>query len=98
MNNFEITSIKCHKYLSPKENGVVGVASIVINNSFLVNGIRIISANNKMFCGMPSKRKDNNDFLDICHPINKKTRQYLESLIIAEFMNTEPEEEVLSDE
>lgn len=91
-NKFEITSIRCHKYAESKENGVVGVASIVINGAFLINDIRIISANGKTFCGMPSKRKDDKEFIDICHPLNNETRKYMESLVLAEYLNTDPEE------
>lgn len=91
-NKFEITSIRCRKYSESKENGVVGVASIVLNGAFLINDIKIISANNKMFCGMPSRKKDGKEFVDICHPLNLETRKYLESLVLAEFINSEPEE------
>lgn len=91
-NKFEITSIRCRKFAETKENGVVGVASIVINGAFLINDIRIISANNKMFCGMPSKRSDGKEFIDICHPLNLETRKYVDSAILAKFINTEPEE------
>lgn len=91
-NKFEITSIRCHKYPEPQENGVVGIASVVINGSFLINDIKIIHANNKMFCGMPSKRKDDKEFVDICHPLNELTRKYLENLVLAEFINTQEEE------
>ncbi len=98
-NKFEITSIRCHKYKESQENGVVGVASIVINGVFLINDIRIINANDKMFCGMPSKRKDDKEFVDICHPLNLETRKYLENLVLAEFINTPIEtEEVKKDE
>ena len=92
MKKFEITSVRCRKYSEPKENGIVGVASVVINGAFLVNDIRIISVKDKMFLGMPSKRKDDKEFVDICHPLNNETRKYIESLVLAEYLNTEPEE------
>lgn len=89
MNKFEITSIRCRKYEKPRENGIVGTASIIINKSFLVNGIKIINTNGKIFCGMPSRLNKNNEFIDICNPINNETRKYLENLIIAEYLNTD---------
>lgn len=88
MNKFEITSIKIHKIQKLESSGIVGIASIVLNNAFLVNDIRIIQANNKLFCGMPSKRLEDRTFKDICHPLNEKVRKYLENLILAEYLNT----------
>lgn len=88
MNKFEITSIRCRKYEKQRENGVVGTASIIIDNSFLINDIKIVNTNGKMFCGMPSRLDKNNEFIDICNPINNATRRYLENLILAEYLNT----------
>lgn len=84
-NNFEITSVKVTKLEKPEGN-IVGNASIVINNSFLINDIRIINANNRMFCGMPSRRLQDGTFMDECHPINSKTREYMENKILAEYL------------
>lgn len=91
MSKFEITSIKCCKYKEPKANGVVGVASIIINGSFLVNDIKLIKVKDKMFCGMPSKLKEDKTFMDICNPINHETRKYLENEIIAAYVNCQEE-------
>ena len=87
MNKFEVTSIRVKKLLKNESSTIVGTASIVINGSFLVNDIRIISTKNKMFCAMPSRMLEDKTFMDICHPLNQKTRQYIENLIISEFIS-----------
>lgn len=89
MSKFEITSIKVHKLQKTENSNIVGVASIVIDKSFLVTDIRIIQTKDKLFCGMPSKRLSDNSFVDICNPLNKEVRNYLENAIIAEYMNSD---------
>ncbi len=96
MNKFEITSIRVHKLPENQNSNVVGMASIVINHSFLINDIRIIKTKEKMFCGMPSRKLEDQSFVDICHPLDEKTRKYLENSILAEFINCK--EEVKDDE
>jgi len=91
MSKFEITSIKIHKLSKSENSNIVGLASIVLNNAFLVNDIRIIQTKDKLFCAMPSRRQADKSFKDICYPLNKKVRKYLENLILAEYINT-PEE------
>lgn len=93
MSKFEITSIKVHKLPKTENSNIVGIASIVLNHAFLVNDIRIIQANDKLFCGMPSRRLEDKSFMDICHPLNNDVRKYLENLILAEYINADYEED-----
>lgn len=92
-NKFEITSIRIHKLPKSEDSNIVGIASIVLNNAFLVNDIRVIQGKEKLFCGMPSRRLEDKSFMDICHPLNNEVRQYLENLVLAEYINAEEENE-----
>ena len=78
----EITEIEIIKKL---ERGVIlGYANIVINNSFIIKGIKLIETKEKgRFISMPSKkiRKEKRAFRDVCHPLNQETRDELTTLI-----------------
>ncbi len=60
-------------------------ASIVLDDAFMVNDIKVIEGKDGLFISMPSRRKKNGRFKDIAHPLNQQTRQLLEETIIAEF-------------
>lgn len=87
MGKLEITSIRVKKIVNTNGSKIVGTASIVLNHEFIVKDIRIIQTENKLFCAMPSRRLEDNSFMDICHPLDSTTRKYLENLIISEFIN-----------
>ena len=48
MSKFEITSIRVHKLPKSEDSNIVGIASIVLNNAFLVNDIRVIQGKEKL--------------------------------------------------
>ncbi len=50
------------------------IASITLDNEFVVHDIRVIDGNNGLFVAMPSKRTPDGEFRDIAHPINSDTR------------------------
>lgn len=62
-----------------------GFASITLDNCFVVRGLKIIEGANGMFVAMPNRRRKDGTFQDIAHPINAKTRQWMESQIITAY-------------
>ena len=48
------------------------IASITLDNEFVVHDIRVIDGNNGLFVAMPSKRTPDGEFRDIAHPINSE--------------------------
>ena len=50
------------------------IASITLDDEFVVHDIRVIDGNNGLFVAMPSKRTPDGEFRDIAHPINSDTR------------------------
>ncbi|EAL09534.1 stage V sporulation protein G [Listeria monocytogenes str. 4b H7858] len=50
------------------------IASITLDEEFVVHDIRVIDGNNGLFVAMPSKRGVDGEFRDIAHPINSDTR------------------------
>jgi len=62
-----------------------GFASITLDNCFVVRGLKIIEGANGMFVAMPNRRRKDGTFQDIAHPINMKTREWMETKIIAAY-------------
>ena len=61
------------------------IASITIENEFVVHDIRVIDGNNGMFVAMPSKRTPDGEFRDIAHPISSATREKIQKAVLAEY-------------
>lgn len=61
------------------------IASITIDNEFVVHDIRVIDGNNGMFVAMPSKRTPDGEFRDIAHPISSATREKIQKAVLKEY-------------
>jgi len=73
-------------HVYPKEDQKVkGYASIVLDECFLVNDIKIITGANGCFVSMPSRKRKNGKFRDIAHPITKEMREMIETMIFDEY-------------
>ncbi len=59
--------------------------SVTFDNCFVVRGMKIISGNKGLFVAMPSRRKPDGTFQDLCHPINNATRRWLEGEILEKY-------------
>lgn len=58
------------------------IASMTINNMFVVHDIRVIDGDKGLFVAMPSKRLPDGEFLDICHPVNAEAREYINTTVV----------------
>jgi stage V sporulation protein G len=59
--------------------------SIVFDNCFMVNDIKVIQGKDGLFISMPSRKKRNGKFKDVAHPLNNETRKMLENQILSEY-------------
>ncbi len=84
----EITSIKVTKF-NQEGSRRKGIASIVFDDCFVIKNIRIIERDDRLFAAMPSRRSADGKFHDLAHPLNKETRNWIESAIIEAYNNTE---------
>ncbi len=80
----KITSVKVKK-LEIENKRLLGSASIVIDNEFIITGIKIIRGDNRLFVAMPSEKMPDNTFKDVAHPLNMECRQKLENAILKEY-------------
>ena len=78
---FKVTIKKIEKQ---KESKLRGYADVLIDNKFVIHGIKIIQGKEKLFIAMPDKKVEDK-FYDIVHPINNEVREALETAILNEF-------------
>ena len=84
----EITSVNVHKI--EKENSrMKGIASVLLDDAFVVYDIRIIEGDNGLFIAMPSRQTSTGGYKDIAHPINTETRQMFEKAILEAYEKAE---------
>lgn len=61
-------------------------ASITIDDSFVVHGLRVkISKKGDYFLFMPGRRQADGNYVDIVLPINNETRQMIEEKVFAAY-------------
>ena len=84
-----ITNVNIRKvYDKPRERAKV---RIEIDNCFAVNDIKIVESSNGLFVMMPNKTLPNGDYKDIAHPINKETREIIQTIILKKYEKLEGE-------
>ena len=78
-----------------KEGKMKAVASITLDDVFVIHDIKIIEGEKGPFIAMPSRKAADGEYRDIAHPINSETREKLQSIILAEYEKTEEAEPVI---
>ena len=78
----EITEIKVFPVDEEKLKAFV---SVVFDQCFMVNDIKVIQGRDGLFISMPSRRKRNGKFKDVAHPLNNDTRRMIEDQILDEY-------------
>ena len=61
------------------------VASITIDDCFVIHDIKIIEGSEGYFIAMPSRKTQEGEYKDIVHPINTETREQIIKLVLEEF-------------
>ena len=78
----EITEVKVFPIQEEKLKAFV---SIVFDQSFMVNDIKIIQGRDGLFISMPSRKKKNGELKDVAHPLNNETRRMIEEKVLGEY-------------
>ena len=76
----QITDIRVR--IVKNDEKLKGVASITIDDCFVVHDLKVISGNNQLFIAMPSRRTKDGEFKDIAHPIKSELREELNNIIL----------------
>lgn len=67
------------------DNKLKGFASITLDDAFVIRGLKIIEGATGPFVAMPSRKRKDGTFQDIAHPINMKTREWMENQVITAY-------------
>ena len=85
----QITDVRIRKV--EKEGKMKAVASITIENEFVVHDIKIIDGEKGLFIAMPSRKTAEGEYRDIAHPISSETRTRIQDLILEKYNELENE-------
>ena len=79
----EVTDVRLRRVNT--DGRMRAIASITLDNEFVVHDIRVIDGNNGLFVAMPSRRTPDGEFRDIAHPINSGTRAKIQEAVLGEY-------------
>ena len=73
----KITDVRVRKV--DTDSKMRAVASITIDDVFVVHDIKVIEGEKGLFIAMPSKKTADGEYRDIAHPINSATRELIQN-------------------
>lgn len=79
-----ITDVRIKKHENP-DNKVKAIASITIDDTFVIHDVKVIDSKNGLFVAMPSNKGSDGKFRDIAHPINTNTRNMIQKAVLDKY-------------
>jgi stage V sporulation protein G len=75
--------------INPSRGGKVkAFASIVIDDCFIVNDLRVMEGREgQVYVTMPGRKSRNGQVRDIAHPLDRDTREKVEQLVLEEYQS-----------
>lgn len=80
----KITNVKIRQ-VQAERSKLKAVATITIDDCFVIHDIKIIEGANGPFIAMPSRKTAEGGYTDIAHPINCETRNMLLDVILEQY-------------
>ena len=73
--------------ISPAKGGKVrAFASVVFDDCFIVNDLRVVEGREgQVFVTMPARKTRNGQMRDIAHPLDSATREHIEERVLEEY-------------
>lgn len=68
-----------------KAGKMKAVASITIDDVFVVHDIKIIEGDKGLFIAMPSRKASDGEYKDVAHPIKSETRVEMQNMILDKY-------------
>ena len=78
-----ITDIRMR--LMNKDTKMRAVASVTLDNEFVIHDIKVIEGEKGWFIAMPSRKSADGEYRDIAHPIKSDVRDELQKAILDEY-------------
>lgn len=79
--NLKISDIRI-RLVTKDDSKLKAVASITIDECFVVHDIKVIEGKEGYFISMPSRKTPDGEYKDIVHPINTETRELIREAIL----------------
>ena len=76
----QITDVRVRKIT--KEGKMKAVVSITLDDELVIHDIKVIEGDKGLFIAMPSKKAADGEYRDIAHPINSRTREIIQTMIL----------------
>ncbi len=73
------------RLVNKEDNKLKAVASITIDDCFVIHDIKVIEADSGAFIAMPSRKTNDGEYKDIAHPLNTETRETLKEAILTAY-------------
>ena len=80
-----VTDAKVRVANKTSEDRILGYADIILENSFVVRGLKIIEGENGIFVAMPSRRVKSGEFKDIIHPTCPVLRKNITDFVVEKY-------------
>ncbi|MBO5395142.1 MAG: septation regulator SpoVG [Clostridia bacterium] len=64
------------------EEKLKGIASITIDECFVVHDVKVINGKDGLFISMPCKKSAEGEHRDIAHPIKTETREEIKTAVL----------------
>ncbi|MBQ3494738.1 MAG: septation regulator SpoVG [Clostridia bacterium] len=80
------------RLVTKDDSKLKAVASITIDDCFVVHDIKIIEGKEGYFISMPSRKTPDGEYKDIVHPINTPTREQIREAIMVEYEKVQNEQ------
>lgn len=90
-----VTSVQVYPFKEdPFMGHIKGIASVVLNDQFMVRGLRVMEGENGMFVGYPiDPFFKGEDLHCIAQPITRKLREHIENCILEKYQEISSQED-----
>ena len=78
-----ITDVRIRKVET--DNRMKAIASITLDDCFVIHDLRVIQGDEHLFVAMPSRKTSGGEYKDVAHPISPEFRTDLQDKILAEY-------------
>lgn len=70
----------------PSMGHIKGLASIVLNDQFMIRGLRVMDGENGLYVGYPIDQFFKGEtFRSVCNPITRALREHIESAVLEKY-------------
>lgn len=79
-----ITDVRV-RLIKKDDSKLKAVASITLDDCFVVHDIKVIEGSEGYFIAMPSRKTGEGEYKDVAHPIKTETREEIIKVILSAF-------------